>query len=286
MKDTINLFFLFLCIPFINACNEKETIRPAIIVDHNCTNLGSIPVDWINSAKAILHIAYGHTSHGSQLITGMDGLAEWKGLPYLWNNGTLDNHLDIRDGIMAGDLGQMGDLNWEGSTRSFLNDWRNDDINVLIWSWGDGVSDNTEEGIKIYLDAMNQLEIDFPHVMFVYMTGHLDGTGETGNLHLRNQQIRKFCRDNNKILYDFADIESWDPDGNYYLDKAANDNCDYDGDGDKIRESNWAIHWQETHTENIDWFNCSPAYTQALNANLKAYAAWWLWARLAGWDGV
>ena len=29
----------------------------------------------------------------------------------------------------------------------------------------------------------------------------------------------------------------------------------------------------------------SPAHTQALNGNLKAYAAWWLWARLGGWNG-
>jgi hypothetical protein len=27
------------------------------------------------------------------------------------------------------------------------------------------------------------------------------------------------------------------------------------------------------------------AHTQPLNANLKAYAAWHLWARLAGWTG-
>ena len=28
-----------------------------------------------------------------------------------------------------------------------------------------------------------------------------------------------------------------------------------------------------------------PDHTQALNGNLKAYAAWWLWARLGGWNG-
>jgi len=29
----------------------------------------------------------------------------------------------------------------------------------------------------------------------------------------------------------------------------------------------------------------SPAHSQPLNANLKAFAAWWLFARLAGWPG-
>jgi len=47
---------------------------------------------------------------------------------------------------------------------------------------------------------------------------------------------------------------------------------------------NWATEWQDSHTEGVDWYNCPSAHSQPLNANHKAYAAWWLWARLAGWD--
>ncbi len=32
-----------------------------IIIDHNCTNIWSIPGSAVNQAKADLHIAYGHT---------------------------------------------------------------------------------------------------------------------------------------------------------------------------------------------------------------------------------
>jgi len=133
---------------------------------------------------------------------------------------------------------------------------------------------------------MTGLENDYPNVKFVYMTGHLDGTGLSGNLNLRNVQIRNYCLTNEKILFDFNDIESYDPDGNYYLDKDANDNCDYDSDGNGSLDKNWAIDWQNSHTINVDWYDCSPAHSQALNGNLKAYTAWWLWAKLAGWDSA
>ena len=278
------LTFLLLITMFLSCKKEEEASLP-LIIDHTSTDLDKIPVEWINQAKANLHIAYGHTSHGSQLIDGMTGLESFRGEPYMWSNGTLEGSLDIRDKIMSGDLGTNGDLTWEGATRSFLGDFRNEDINVIIWSWCGGVSENTEEGINIYLNAMNQLEKDFPNVHFVYMTGHLDGSGVNGTLNVNNEIIRKFCKDNNKILYDFADIESYDPDGNYYLNKGADDGCNYDSDGDGVKDSNWAINWQNTHNQNVDWYDCGSEHSQPLNANRKAYAAWWLWARLAGWSG-
>jgi hypothetical protein len=86
------------------------------------------------------------------------------------------------------------------------------------------------------------------------------------------------------VLYDFADVESYDPDGTYFGDRQPDDNCGYDTDGDGSQDGNWALEWQNSHTEDLDWYSCSSAHSQALNANQKAYAAWWLWAMLAGWD--
>jgi hypothetical protein len=64
-----------------------------------------------------------------------------------------------------------------------------------------------------------------------------------------------FILSNNKILYDFADIESYNPNDQYYLDKNANDNCDYDSDGNGNLDANWAIEWQSTHNGTATYLN-------------------------------
>jgi hypothetical protein len=270
---------------------------PAIIIDHSSAKLDKIPKEWIDKAKATLHIAYGHTSHGSQLTTGMAGLVKSKGSLYAWKNGGGGGGLDLRDyygdfgrlGI-AGDLGAdaAGKLDraaWEKATRAYLK--TNPGVNVVIWSWCWQIEAKEAE-IQLYLDLMSQLESDYPQVTFVYMTGHADGSPVKGQpweivTFLRNNQIRDFCRKNGKVLYDFNDIECYDPDGNDFGDKLVNDACDYDSDGDGKRDRNWAVDWQNAHPG--EWYNCESAHSQPLNANLKAYAAWALWARLAGWDG-
>ena len=267
------------------SCSKETDLRfvEEGMIDHNTTDLSEIPSEWLTKARSDLHIAYGHTSHGSQVTDGMTGLVSFSGSEYAWNNGGTGGALDLHDYAMPGDLGNPNYTQWASETRNYLS--VNPDVNVIMWSWCGQVSSATEADINTYLSLMTRLEEDFPGVTFIYMTGHLDGTGVTGNLHRRNEQIRNYCMANHKFLYDFADIESYDPDGEYYTDKWANDGCYYDDDSNGSLESNWAIRWQDSHTEGVDWYSCGAAHTQPINSNMKAYAAWHLWARVAGWDG-
>ena len=250
-----------------------------ILADHFCTDLSTIPEEWIIQAKNDLRIYYGHTSHGSQLTSGMSNLQSHIGEPYTFNSSGSGGALYYREG--GGDLGHNGDTTWAQTTRDVLNNGGYN-INVVMWSWRGGCSDNTVEGINTYLYKMTELENDFPGVKFVYMTGHLD-IWSWANLKARNQQIRDYCIANNKILFDFADIESYNPD--YAFFEYANDNCNYySGPGGSLL-GNWATEWCDENPGSDLCWACSCAHSEALNCNLKGRAFWWMAAKMAGWGG-
>jgi len=264
------LAFASFCIALLS---HQGTALAATIADHTSTDLTQVPVQYINAAKANLKIWYGHTSHGHQITVGMEGLRDHYGAQFQFNESGAGGALSYQE--TYGDLGYEFDTAWAEATREQLNDPGND-RNVVMWSWCGGVSAQSSAGINFYCQTMNQLEIDFPGVLFVYMTGHLDGTGPGGNLHQRNEQIRSFCRNNNKILFDFADIESYDPDGQNFLNLNADDGCYYDG-------GNWAQQWCAAHAGSDLCWPCECDHSEPLNCNLKGRAFWWLLARMAGW---
>ena len=102
------------------------------------------------------------------------------------------------------------------------------------------------------------------------MTGHLDGQGPSGDVGRANQLIRKHVRDTNGILFDFADIETYDPDGKASI--SGSDACE------------WCTSWCARHpAECRNLPDC--AHSHGFNCVQKGKAYWWLVARMAGWNG-
>jgi hypothetical protein len=274
-------FTLMLAVALLAAPISLFARESPLIANHTRTDLSRIPPYWIEQVKATLRISYGHTSHGSQIVSGMEILEAdplYNGLYSFNTNGALASGvLSLADYTPSGDLGNPDRTSWSTRTRTYLNTAGNN-RNVVIWSWCGQAGSASEADINTYLALMNQLEIDYPNVTFIYMTGHLDGSGISGNLNQRNQQIRNYVIAHNKVLFDFADIESYDPDGDEFLSRNANDGCAYNG-------GNWATEWCAANPNSPLCQSCSCAHSLALNCNLKARAFWWLLARLAGWNG-
>lgn len=258
------------------AATADSLAQGAILIDHTCTDLSKIPDYWIEQAKE-LAIHYAHTSHGSQINSGLETLDDPKyDFSRFYAGSEPPISLSCEEGALC-----MYDGNPPETYITPEDYWSTSEgvsrtqsvadtglFDYSMWSWCGQQSSNPTLTVQLYLDTMAAFEVDYPNMRFILMTGHTDGGRAT--LTRNNNMVRQYAIDSNKVLFDFADIESYDPDGNYY--PGTDDSCP------------WCFDWCAAHPEDCtDLPSC--AHSHGFNCMLKGQAFWWMMARLAGWEG-
>ena len=309
---------------FITACSssiDEPADTASTIADYTIASeavLRSIPESYINTARDTFEVAYEHTSHGTHVSYGVFGLPGFRvGDETLFavSETDTDGALYFRDcafdSVSWSDL-STADENWNtwvAQNREWLEAADNANVDVWMWSW----CDITDHSVDTYLTSMQTLIDEYgiggskigtgegktrtDPVAFIFMTGHANKNANIGlgNPKSQAETIVDYCKKHGYYCLDYYSIDTHTSAGDYYEDAGDNgDSAAYVTETESTT-GNFYEDWQTSHALGTDWYenrlhpNGDVSYgqhnTQHITANRKAFAFWWILARIAGWSG-
>lgn len=277
MKNRLVIWFIATL--FIIA--HVEGREKAVIIDHRHTNLAEIPTQYLDIIKSSPHIFHYVTrSHGWQIPEGLGIIETELGHRSIWSYPEMpslsENAIKMYIGMPETDYvepeGYFRSNAGMNSVRQLIT--AHPDIKYSMFAWCQDLHTWPDDPIVAeYLDSLNTLEQEFPDVNFIYMTSNAESVDPWG-IWMKNEnfeRIRKFCRDNNKILFDFADLDCW-KDGEQYLEHAY-----FEENGEVSLDTMIAV-------QHPDYREDGPGHTTAENCYNKGKAFWWMMAVLNGWE--
>ena len=153
-------------------------------------------------------------------------------------------------------------------TRSVLA--QNPLINTSMFGWCVEISGYSEAVVQAYLDSMSVLEEEHPNVTFIYMTGNAQCVDVCGLWRYENNNIiRQFCIDNNKVLFDFAELDCWW----------------YNPSTEEWDQYLYEVQGQMVPAEHPQFNADECGHTAYTSCEQKGVAFWWMMARIASWAG-
>jgi hypothetical protein len=276
----------------------------------------SIPSEYIDKARQEFVIAYQHTSHGTHVTYGLFGLQDYKNgdrqLFGISRNAVESGKLTLYDYAMedyaapgedATDLSSWQETAFVQATRNYLNDPLNTNVNVVMWSWCNiedhNVAENYLPGMQTLIDEYgpggsmvgNGIGQRANVVHFIFMTGHANRNDNIGDGKPKNQAdlITNYCEANGYYCLDYYSIDSYCMKDIYYQDAGDDGDSNLYG-GNYYRDYESVSLLGQDYFENKVMPDGEIEYgshtTQHITSNRKAYAMWWILARLAGWNGI